>query len=185
MGTGRVDRVKATLAVRPQQKRLEFDAHHRAASVGFVLRDGALQDSPGRTLKRLAVRFQIGDHHAGSIGPAFADRLRVEDGAHVGETLEEAGTRVGVHLPVEAEGEGGEAVPGGRGAGEEDLAAGEPEVVGPEGADATEGGGGARRGLYHLRACSALPGALYCRAAGLGRSTSAVIVPLARNMYTG
>ena len=104
------------------------------------------------------MRFQIGDHHAGSIGPAFADRLRVEDGAHIGETLEEAGTRVGVHLPVEAEGEGGEAVPGGRGAGEEDLAASEPEVVGPEGADATEGGG------RHGGGCTTCERARHCRA---------------------
>ena len=140
VGAGGVDRVEAALSVRLQQERLQLDAHHRAASVGLVLGDRALQDAAGRTLERLAVRFQIGNHHAGSVGPAFPHRGRVEDGAHVGEALEEAGTRVGVHLPIEAESEGGEAVPGGDSAGEKDLAAGEAEVVGPERADATEGG---------------------------------------------
>ena len=72
-------------------------------------------------------------------GPAGPDGGGIEDGAHVGQPVEEARVGIGVHLPVETERKGGEAVSGFGGAGKKELAAGEPEVVGPERPDAAIG----------------------------------------------
>ena len=140
VGARRRDRSPPSVAVGLEEKGLELDAHQRNQTALAPCLDDVAQDVAWRQRHGLTFPDYVGDHNRCAFLPTGPDVVFGEDCVAVGEALPEQAPIVRDHLPIETEGEQGDAVggPGGSLLRCEVLATGEAEMVGPKEAQTVE-----------------------------------------------